>query len=141
MAWKINPLQKSPVRSDETKTMATTFTGTVVSRVQGIPFVHLRMESIMQGSEIQCVAQTFRILMEDQDIRKLVVDFRTVEYFSSQMLSLLIDLNRKLDEVGGKLILLGLHPRLWELFRITGIEQFFSSVPTEQLALIFLKDE
>ena len=112
-----------------------------MARVQGIPFVMLRMETIMQGSEIQCVAETFRELTEEQNTRRLVVDFRSVYYFSSQMLSLLIDLNRKIEEAGGKLILMGLHPRLWELFRITGIEKFFTFAPTEQLALMYLKDE
>jgi anti-anti-sigma factor len=121
--------------------MAAVFTGAVVAKVQGVPFVVLRMESIMQGSEIHCVAQTFRELIEEQNVRKLVVDFRSVEYFSSQMLSLIIDLNRKLEETGGKLVLLGLHPRLRELFHITGVEKFFTFAPTEPLALIFMRNE
>lgn len=103
--------------------------------------VMLRMESIMQGPEIRCVVRTFEELLETRDARKFIVDFRAVKYFSSRVLSLLIDLNRRIAEIGGKFVLLGLPPHLLKLFRITGIEQFFTFRPTEELALMYLKNE
>ncbi|MBN1554550.1 MAG: STAS domain-containing protein [Phycisphaerae bacterium] len=121
--------------------MATVFTGVVVARVQNVPLVMLRMESIMQGTEIQCVADTLEELVEEQGVRKLVIDFRAVYYFSSKMLSVLIDLNRRINALQGRLVLLGVHPRLQELFRITGIYNLFTFAPTEQLALQFINTD
>jgi anti-anti-sigma factor len=121
--------------------MATVFTGAVVAKVQDVHFVLLRMESIMQGPEIQCVVKTFDDLVEDQQVRRLVIDFQSVHYFASQFISLLIQLNRRLTHAGGKLILMGMHPRLWELFRITGIDPLFTSVPTRELAMIYMKND
>lgn len=118
--------------------MATVFTGVVVAQVQDATFVVLRLESIQQGSEFQCVSDTLDELIEDKGTRKLVVDFRAVEYFSSQMLSVLIDANRQIHAAGGRMVLLGMRPQLQELFRITGIEKFFTFAPTEELAMLLL---
>ncbi|MBN1943679.1 MAG: STAS domain-containing protein [Phycisphaerae bacterium] len=121
--------------------MATVFSGVVVAKVKGVTCVMLRLESIQQGSEIQCISDALEELVEERGVEKLIVDFRAVEYFCSQMLSVLIDLNRDIQAVNGRLVLLGVHPRLQELFRITGIEKFFTFAPTEELALLLLNSE
>ena len=114
--------------------MASSFKGVIVAQVHGVTIVMLRMHSIMEGTEIHCVAQTLNELVDEKAVRKLIVDFRAVRYIASQMLSTLIDLNRNIQAIGGELVLLGLNPRLTELFRITGIEKIFSFAPTEKAA-------
>ena len=57
--------------------------------------------------------------------RKLVLNFIDVEYLSSGALGVLITLHKKLRDVGGKLVLMNIDPKLHEVFEITKLNKLF----------------
>jgi anti-sigma B factor antagonist len=65
-------------------------------------------------------------IIDNQGRRKLLLSFRTVEYISSTALGTLITLNKRLKEVGGKLVLCNLHPQLYEVFEAAKLNKLFS---------------
>ena len=67
--------------------------------------------------------------------RKLLLNFGNVEYLSSQALGKLITLNKRLNGVGGQLILCNIHPQIYEVFEITKLDKFFTIHKEEQAAL------
>lgn len=61
--------------------------------------------------------------------RKLVVDCSKVEFMSSEMLSRLVTLQRRLRAHNGELVLQGLRTEVRELFAWTKLDHFFTIQP------------
>ena len=74
-------------------------------------------------------------LVDDLGRRKLLLNFGNVEYLSSAALSKLITLNKKLQQVGGKLILCNIDANIREVFEITRLNKVFSIFPDEEAGL------
>ena len=56
---------------------------------------------------------------------RLVLDLSQVQYLSSAVLGRLINLKKKVTAMNGKLKIENLHPDLFEIFRITRLDQAF----------------
>ncbi|MBK8434824.1 MAG: STAS domain-containing protein [Chloroflexi bacterium] len=72
-----------------------------------------------------------RTLME-QGQSQLVVDLTAVTYINSGGLRVLVSARRRAQEIGGSLTLLGLSPRLLEIFQMVGFDTLFPIYPTRQ---------
>ena len=76
----------------------------VVREVNGVTIVRLKNANLTGVLEIQHISSEFDQLL-DRGVRKLVFDFKYVRYASSAALGLLIALQKKVDELGGKLVI------------------------------------
>src|SRR5262245_58839082 len=63
--------------------------------------------------------------------RKLVLNFVDVTYLASGALAMLLTLNKRLRDVGGKLVLANLDPKLYEVFEITKLNQILEITKAE----------
>ena len=66
---------------------------------------------------------------------RLLLSFRNVEHLSSAALGMLIELNKKVEDVKGELKLAGIVPQILEVFKITRLNQFFDIHDNEDGAL------
>lgn len=62
-------------------------------------------------------------LAEKMAGRKLVLNLVDVTYLASGALAVMLTLNKKLREVGGKLVLVNIDPKLYEVFEITKLNR------------------
>ena len=60
---------------------------------------------------------------------QLVLDLSDVRYFSSAVLSKLINLKRRVAAVGGRFTIQHVHPELLEVFRVTNLDHVFEMAP------------
>jgi anti-anti-sigma factor len=60
---------------------------------------------------------------------QLVLDLSDVHYFSSAVLSKLINLKRRVGAVGGRFTIQHVHPELLEVFRVTNLDHVFEMAP------------
>ena len=74
-------------------------------------------------------------LVDDQGHKKLLLNFTNVEYLSSAALGKFITLNKKVTGAGGKLVLCGIDPTIYEVFEITRLNKLFNIQKDEQSAL------
>ena len=74
-------------------------------------------------------------LVDELGRSKLLLNFGNVEYLSSAALGKLITLNRKVNQVSGKLILCNIAPPIYEVFEITKLNRVFTIHKDEQAAL------
>ncbi|MBV9122732.1 MAG: STAS domain-containing protein [Planctomycetes bacterium] len=74
-------------------------------------------------------------LVDEAGRRKLVLNFGNAESLSSTVLAKLMMLNKKLQTVGGVLILCNLSPHVREVFEVTRVNEFFGFHPGEAEAL------
>jgi len=73
--------------------------------------------------------------VDEMGRRKILLNFGNVEYLSSAALAKLITLNKKLQQVGGRLSLCNIDPQIYEVFEITKLNKLFNIQTDEQAAL------
>lgn len=69
-------------------------------------------------------------LLEDQQVKKLVLDLRKVREISSQFIGLIVALHTRLSKRGGKLVVCGLNAKLTELLALTRLDRMITVVST-----------
>jgi anti-sigma B factor antagonist len=110
-----------------------------VSSEADVLIVSLRQTSIEGITGVENVADTLRSMIRDTQSRKLVIDFSQVRFFSSQMLGLLVDLWRRMKDVGGSLTISGIDPQLTRVFRITHLDKLFNFYDNTESAVASLR--
>lgn len=87
--------------------------------------VSFKQPSIGGIGQVEKIAEPLRDLVQQNQSCKMILDFSDVQFFSSQMLGLLVDLWRRLKDSGGALLISGINPQLTRVFRITHLDKLF----------------
>jgi anti-sigma B factor antagonist len=90
---------------------------------------------ILDEQNIQIIGDQLFSLVDDSGRKKLLLNFGNVEYMSSAALGKLITLNKKVQAVGGQLVLCNIDPQIREVFEITKLDKLFVIRGDEQEAL------
>ena len=99
------------------------------------------------------VTLTDEKILEDEDIRALedsilplvdgpvaiVIDFSNVKFLSSAVLGLLIRISKRISENKGQLKLCGISPRIYDIFKITRLDEIFDIYEDAKKAMHSLK--
>ena len=112
--------------------------GLVMSKVMDVTVVTLHIPSLLDEQAIENIAQELYELVDEQAIRKLVVDFRLVSALSSQMLGVLVSLNKRARAIKGKVVLCGMRPSLMKVFQVTRLDNILTFAPDESAAIQML---
>jgi len=105
-----------------------------VENVGDATVVCLTDRKILVEQNIQAIGeQLFNLVGEGR--KKLLLNFRNVEYMSSAVLGMLVTLNKKVQMAGGKLVLCSIDPQIQEVFAITKLDKLFVIRGDEQEAL------
>ena len=59
----------------------------------------------------------------------LIIDFAQVKFFSSQVLGLLLGIRAKLKTYNGEVLISGINPQLYRVFKITNLDKIFEFFP------------
>ena len=106
-----------------------------VEDIGDITVVNFVDKKILDEQNIQVIGEQLFSLVDELGRRKIVLNFKNVEFLSSAALGKLITLNKKLQQAGGKLILCNIDPQIYEVFEITKLDKFFKIMKEEQAAL------
>ncbi|HWG43265.1 MAG TPA: STAS domain-containing protein [Gemmataceae bacterium] len=106
-----------------------------VEHIGDVTVVNFVDKKILDEQTIQVIGDQLFGLVETEGLRKLLLNFSNVVYLSSAALGKLITLNKKLQGVGGRLILCNIDPQIHEVFEITKLDKFFNIQKEEQTAL------
>ena len=107
----------------------------LVQGIGDVTVVNFIESTMLDMQLIQRVSGELYALVETRDRRKLILDFTGVKFLSSQMLGVLITLQKKIRALEGKLVLCALKPEVHKVFKITGLEKLFDFYPDEKEAL------
>jgi anti-sigma B factor antagonist len=108
----------------------------IVEAVGDVTVVGFVDKRILDEQNIQIIADQLFGIVDDQQCRKLLLNFENVEYMSSAALGKLITLHKKLTTVKGKLALCGISPQIVEVFAITKLDKIFKIHKDYQTALM-----
>lgn len=106
-----------------------------VEPIGDVTVVNFVDRKILDEQNIQVIGDQLFSLVDQEGLRKLLLNFSNVEYLSSAALGKLITLNKKLQAAGGRLILCNIDPQIYEVFEITKLDKFFNIQKEEQSAL------
>ena len=68
-------------------------------------------------------------------LKEMVIDFENVKFFSSAVLGLLLDIRAKLKTYEGEVVISGINPQLYRVFKITNLDKIFRFFPDKQSAI------
>jgi anti-sigma B factor antagonist len=106
-----------------------------VEDIGDVTVVNFTDKKILDEQNIQVIGEQLFRLVDELGRTKLLLNFGNVEYLSSAALGKLITLNRKVNQVGGKLVLCNIAPQIYEVFEITRLNRVFTIHEEEQAAL------
>ncbi len=108
---------------------------TVIQDYAGVTVVTIQDSAMLEGHTIARLGQEFYELVDKKNKQKLIVDFSNVRFLSSQVLGILLTLDKKSKAIKGKLALCGLRDELMKVFKISGIDKMFAFFPDDSKAL------
>src|SRR5918999_354493 len=100
-----------------------------------VTVVNFTDKRILDEQNIQAIGEQLFGLVDTQGHKKILLNFRNVEYLSSAALGKFITLNKKVNSTEGKLILCNIDPQIYEVFEITKLNKLFNIQKDEQTAL------
>jgi anti-anti-sigma factor len=84
---------------------------------------------------VEQVNSRIRDYVQTRRPKNIVIDFSSVSFFSSRTLGMLVDLWKRAQDDQGRLLICGIDPRLYRVFRITNLDKLFDFVDDRQAAL------
>ncbi len=102
----------------------------LVEKIRDVTIVTFQDNVLLDAASIQAVGNSLYELVDQRDRRRLVLDFSKVRNLSSSMLGVLLTLKEKLDEIDGRVVLVGLSKELKRLFDMTALDRLFQFAPS-----------
>jgi anti-sigma B factor antagonist len=106
-----------------------------VTESNGVNVVGFADRKILEELSIREIEEEIGQLIENRPGANLLLSFRNVDHLSSAALGMLITLNKKMSDQGGKLKLSDISPQIFEVFKITRLNKLFDIHPTAEQAL------
>lgn len=107
----------------------------VLSQIENVTIVTFRSASIIDLPSVESIGRDLYTLVDDQAKRRIILDFSAVKFLSSQMLGVLIALQKKAKAIRGRVVLSGLRPELMKVFKITKLDKVLEFASDEADAL------
>lgn len=109
-----------------------------VSDSANVSVIRFKDQKIIDPEAIQEMGQELFELVEQDDRKKLVLNFANVEFLSSAALGKLITFEKKAKRQDAQLILTNISPEIFQVFAITNLDKLFQIKDSEADALAVL---
>jgi anti-sigma B factor antagonist len=106
-----------------------------VAEVGEVTIVRFNERKILDAAAIEELGEELFALVEEDNRKKLLLNFTGVEFLSSAALNKLIILDKKVKANGGRLKLCQVRPEIAEIFAITRLDRLFDIRDEEKTAL------
>lgn len=90
----------------------------------------------MEPGELEKIGTELYRLIDEEDRRRIILDFEKVKYISSQAIGILMKMRKKMAALKHtKLVLCSVSPALQQLLKITGLDKLLTVKPTQKEAI------
>ncbi|MGB8227163.1 MAG: STAS domain-containing protein [Sedimentisphaerales bacterium] len=104
---------------------------------QNATVVTLTDEKILDDEDIRALEDSIMPLVDGPV--NLVIDFSSVNFLSSAVLGLLIRVSKRINENKGRLKLCSIGSKIYDIFKITRLDEIFDIYPDVKKAMQSLK--
>jgi len=109
--------------------------GVEITSEGGAAVVAFKSASISDVDAITAAAKQIKEFIDGNQPNKLIFDFGSVKFFSSQVLGLLLDIRAKLETHNGEVVISAINPQLHRVFKITNLDKVFRFFPDKESAI------
>jgi anti-anti-sigma factor len=104
--------------------------------VDGVAVVNfMETVSMFDGDKVREVGTELMDLIDSKRYTKLLLNMSNARFVSSAMLAHLVKLNRRIQEVKGRIRLCALRPVIMDAFKVSNFDKIFEIYPDEAAAL------
>jgi len=112
-----------------------------ITEFEGGAVAAFRSASLSDVEQLRLVSKDIDGYVSAKMPHRLVVDFTGVKFFSSQVLGILLQLRSRMAKYGGFVVISGINPQLYRVFKITNLEKIFEFYSDRQSAVAADKSE
>jgi anti-sigma B factor antagonist len=106
------------------------------TQIGGYTVIEFVTPSLMDPIVLENTAQALYKIIDEEDQRKIVMDFEKVQYLSSQAIGIVLAMHKKLNALkNSKLILCSVGPKLMELIKLTRLDRLLTIKATQKEAI------
>lgn len=109
--------------------------GLEIAREGNVAIASFTSSCICDAEEITNASALLREYIEANPPGRMVFDFSGVTFFSSRVLSLLLETRARLEPHHGEVVITSLSPQLQRVFEITNLDRVFSFYPDKAAAV------
>jgi anti-anti-sigma factor len=109
-----------------------------VNESSSISVVRFKDQKIIDPESIQDLGEELFALIDKDERQKIVLNFGNVEFLSSAALGKLITFHKKAKRIGASIVLTNISPEIYQVFKITKLDELFDIRDTEADALAVL---
>jgi anti-sigma B factor antagonist len=92
--------------------------------------------SLMDPIVLENTAQALYKIIDEEDKRKIIMDFEKVRYLSSQAIGIVLAMHKKLNSLkNSRLILCSVGPKLMELIKLTRLDRLLTIKASQKEAI------
>jgi len=106
-----------------------------IAREGNVAVASFRSDIVSDVEEIATASTQLQECIESDPPRRMVFDFSGVKFFSSQVLSLLLEVRARLQPHEGEVAISSLSPQLERVFKITSLDRIFRFYPDRAAAI------
>jgi anti-anti-sigma factor len=107
-----------------------------IQKIEKFTVIEFRTTSLMDQVQLEEIGKSLYRLIDEEDQRRIVMDFERVTYLSSQAIGIVLHMNKKLSALkNSKLVLCGVGARLMELIKITRLDKILTIKPSQREAV------
>lgn len=108
----------------------------IVQQVENFTVVEFQLTSLMDPVVLDKLGADLYRLIDEEDHRRIILDFEKVQYISSQAIGILMAMRKKLVILKhSKLVLCSVNAPLQQLLKITGLDKLLMVKPTQKEAI------
>ncbi|MBL7143140.1 MAG: STAS domain-containing protein [Phycisphaerae bacterium] len=108
--------------------------GVEVTNESGAAVVVFKSASVSEVEAITTASKQIKAFIDENQPNKMIFDFESVKFFSSQVLGLLLDIRSKLKPYNGEVVISAINPQLHRVFKITNLDKVFRFFPDKESA-------
>ncbi len=115
--------------------------GVGITSEGGAAIVAFKSASVSDVDAITAAAKQIKEFIDGNQPNKLIFDFESVKFFSSQVLGLLLDIRAKVKPYNGEVVISAINPQLHRVFKITNLDKVFRFFPDKKSAIKAMKTD
>jgi len=96
--------------------------------------VVFKSASVSEVDVITTASNQIKEFIDANQPKKMIFDFESVKFFSSQVLGLLLDIRAKMKPYNGEVVISAINPQLHRVFKITNLDKVFRFFPDKESA-------
>ncbi|HEY7115654.1 MAG TPA: STAS domain-containing protein [Tepidisphaeraceae bacterium] len=105
-------------------------------RIEDFTVIEFLTPSLMDPIVLEQTAQALYKIIDEEDQRKIIMDFERVQYLSSQAIGIVLAMHKKLNALkNSRLVLCAVGPKLMELIKLTRLDRLLTIKPTQKEAV------